>query len=317
MKKTFALLLALCLSLSLCFAMAEETPAAVEEQPVPTAQETVAAAYALAEGEIMPDVTLTGKIAAILTPYSEESGSVTLSLQVGELADQLILCSGLTGEGAAELKEGDVITVLGTIKAENGAVGFAEGCVLSAEDMEAEAVEEIVEVVEEATAEAEEAIEEAAEELEPSQSAEALVLDFLSGLGIDTTGYEETISSALDDAKSALTDLKSSAKDWVSAAREGLGGFMDNVGKGLNTFLNELNESAEQTRTSVEPEIEELRSTLEKLLQQAKEKDPQSEETQKIKELLEAAKTLVEDDAEAIKAFFAQVMDILTGGNEE
>ena len=173
MKKIFALLLTLCMTLSLCFALAEETPAAVEEQAAPTVEETVAAAYALAEGETLPDVTLTGKIAAILTPYNEETGSVTLSLQVGELAEQLILCSGLTGEGAAELKEGDVITVQGTIKAENGTVGFAEGCVLSAEDMEAEAaeaVEEIVEAVAEAAAEAEDAIEEAAEELEPPQS---------------------------------------------------------------------------------------------------------------------------------------------------
>ena len=305
MKKAFALLLALCLSLSLCFAMAEETPAAVEEQPVLTAQETVAAAYALAEGETMPNVTLTGKIAAILTPYSEETGSVTLSLQVDELADQLILCSGLTGEGAARLKEGDVITVQGTIKAENGVVGFAEGCVLSAVEEAAEAVEETVE-----------AIEEAAEELEPPQSAESLVLDFLSGLGIDTTGYEEKISSALDDAKSALTDLQSSAGDWLSDAREGLSGLLDNAGEGWNTFLHELNESVEQARTSAEPEIQELRATLEKLLQQATEKDPQSEETQKLRELLEAAKTLVEDDAEAVKAFFVQVVDILTGGKE-
>ena len=316
MKKTFALLLALCLSLSLCFAMAEETPAAVEEQPVLTAQETVAAAYALAEGETMPNVTLTGKIAAILTPYSEETGSVTLSLQVDELADQLILCSGLTGEGAARLKEGDVITVQGTIKAENGAVGFAEGCVLSAVEEAAEAVEEIVEAIEEAAAETEEAVEEAAEELEPPQSAESLVLDFLSGLGIDTTGYEEKISSALDDAKSALTDLQSSAGDWLSDAREGLSGLLDNAGEGWNTFLHELNESVEQARTSAEPEIQELRATLEKLLQQATEKDPQSEETQKLRELLEAAKTLVEDDAEAVNAFFAQVVDILTGGKE-
>ena len=316
MKKTFALLLALCLSLSLCFAMAEETPAAVEEQPVLTAQETVAAAYALAEGETMPNVTLTGKIAAILTPYSEETGSVTLSLQVDELADQLILCSGLTGEGAARLKEGDVITVQGTIKAENGAVGFAEGCVLSAVEEAAEAVEEIVEAIEEAAAETEEAVEEAAEELEPPQSAESLVLDFLSGLGIDTTGYEEKISSALDDAKSALTDLQSSAGDWLSDAREGLSGLLDNAGEAWNTFLHELNESVEQARTSAEPEIQELRATLEKLLQQATEKDPQSEETQKLRELLEAAKTLVEDDAEAVKAFFAQVVDILTGGKE-
>ncbi len=316
MKKAFALLLALCLSLSLCFAMAEETPAAVEEQPVLTAQETVAAAYALAEGETMPNVTLTGKIAAILTPYSEETGSVTLSLQVDELADQLILCSGLTGEGAARLKEGDVITVQGTIKAENGAVGFAEGCVLSAVEEAAEAVEEIVEAIEEAAAETEEAVEEAAEELEPPQSAESLVLDFLSGLGIDTTGYEEKISSALDDAKSALTDLQSSAGDWLSDAREGLSGLLDNAGEGWNTFLHELNESVEQARTSAEPEIQELRATLEKLLQQATEKDPQSEETQKLRELLEAAKTLVEDDAEAVKAFFVQVVDILTGGKE-
>ena len=316
MKKTFALLLALCLSLSLCFAMAEETPAAVEEQPVLTAQETVAAAYALAEGEIMPDVTLTGKIAAILTPYSEETGSVTLSLQVDELADQLILCSGLTGEGAARLKEGDVITVLGTIKAENGVVGFAEGCVLSAVEEAAEAVEETVEAIEEAAAEAEEAVEEAAEEPEAPQSAESLVMDFLSGLGIDTTGYEEKISSALNDAKSALTDLQSSAGDWLSDAREGFAGLLDNAGEGWNTFLHELNESVEQTRTSAESEIQELRATLEKLLRQAEEKDPQSEETKKLRELLETAKTLVEDDVEAIEAFFAQVVDILTGEKE-
>lgn len=105
------------------------------EGEVPTApedpQEIVAAAYALEKGMALPyTASLTGVITSIDTPWSEQYGNITVTIQVGDNAEQPIVCFRLKGEGAAELAVGDTITVTGSIKNYNGTIEFDSGCTL-------------------------------------------------------------------------------------------------------------------------------------------------------------------------------------------
>ena len=91
----------------------------------PAPEEIVLAAYLLADGEALPkDVRLTGTVVAIPTVYSEQYGNITVNIQVGALADNIIQCYRLSGDGCAALKEGDVITVEGQIKNYKGTIEF-------------------------------------------------------------------------------------------------------------------------------------------------------------------------------------------------
>ena len=91
----------------------------------------VAAAYTLEDGASMSKTQrLFGTVTAVNTAWSDEYQNITVTIQVGVLADQLIQCFRLTGEGAKELKEGDQITVEGTLKNYKGTIEFDKGCVL-------------------------------------------------------------------------------------------------------------------------------------------------------------------------------------------
>ncbi|MBP3379131.1 MAG: hypothetical protein J6L96_10295 [Clostridia bacterium] len=95
----------------------------------------VAAAYALEQGATLDyEATLTGTILSIDSAYSEQYGNITVTIQVGDLADKPIQCFRLKGEGAADLAVGDVITVVGTIKNYNGTIEFDAGCKLVSEN---------------------------------------------------------------------------------------------------------------------------------------------------------------------------------------
>jgi DNA/RNA endonuclease YhcR with UshA esterase domain len=77
----------------------------------------VNAVYALDKGAVLPgSYTLTGKVTKIDTPYSAQHGNITVTIQVGDMADKPIQCYRLTGEGADTIAVGDVITVTGTLK---------------------------------------------------------------------------------------------------------------------------------------------------------------------------------------------------------
>ena len=94
-------------------------------------EEIVAVAYTLEDGLAMEDPQrLCGTIVKIPTPYSEQYGNITVDIQIGDLADQLIQCYRLTGEGVANLQVGDKITVEGIIKNYKGTIEFDKGCVL-------------------------------------------------------------------------------------------------------------------------------------------------------------------------------------------
>jgi len=94
-------------------------------------EEIVAAAYTLEDGLAMEEAQrLYGTIIRIPTPYSEQYGNITVDIQIGDLADQPIQCYRLSGEGVADLKVGDKITVEGIIKNYKGTIEFDKGCVL-------------------------------------------------------------------------------------------------------------------------------------------------------------------------------------------
>ncbi len=94
-------------------------------------EEIVAAAYTLEAGLAMEDAQrLYGTVVAIPTPYSEQYGNITVNIQIGDLADQLIQCYRLAGEGVADLKVGDAITVEGILKNYKGTIEFDAGCQL-------------------------------------------------------------------------------------------------------------------------------------------------------------------------------------------
>ena len=84
-------------------------------------KQIVEEAYALAEGAALPyKATLTGKITEVGT-YNETYGDITVKIVV---EGKEFECYALKGEGVAELKVGDVITVSGTIKNYYGKIEF-------------------------------------------------------------------------------------------------------------------------------------------------------------------------------------------------
>ncbi len=92
-------------------------------------KEIVEAAYALAEGESLPYMaTLTGTIATIITPYSEEYKNVTVSIEIEGIEEKSIVCFRLKGDGAETLVNGDIITVTGQLINYSGTIEFNSGC---------------------------------------------------------------------------------------------------------------------------------------------------------------------------------------------
>lgn len=99
---------------------------------IPSQQAILDAAYALGADEKMGAPTaLEGTIVKIVSAYSEKYGNITVDMVCDGREDQIIQCYRLAGEGVADLKEGDVISVMGTIKNYAGkTVEFDQGCVL-------------------------------------------------------------------------------------------------------------------------------------------------------------------------------------------
>ena len=94
---------------------------------------TLLSAYALEDGLSMDKpATLTGVIVKIPTAYSPDYKNITVDMVVAGMADYVIECYRLAGEGAETLAEGDTITVTGTIKNYKGLIEFDKGCTLDA-----------------------------------------------------------------------------------------------------------------------------------------------------------------------------------------
>jgi len=100
----------------------------------------VDAAYALEVGASLPyTATLTGKIVSVDTPWSDQYNNITVSIAVEGREDKPIMCYRLKGDGAKDLKVGDVITVTGNIKNYNGTIEFVSGCTIGEGSGETEA----------------------------------------------------------------------------------------------------------------------------------------------------------------------------------
>jgi len=96
-----------------------------------TYAEIVDLAYALEDQASTEDAfRLYGTVASIDTEWSEEYGNITVTILVAGKEEQPIQCYRLKGEGAADLKVGDAITVEGILKNYKGTYEFDAGCVL-------------------------------------------------------------------------------------------------------------------------------------------------------------------------------------------
>lgn len=96
-----------------------------------TYEQIVDAAYGLAAGEALEGTyRLFGVITNVDTAWSDQYNNITVTIQVGDMADKPIMCFRLKGDGAKDLKVGDAITVDGTLKNYNGTIEFDAGCQL-------------------------------------------------------------------------------------------------------------------------------------------------------------------------------------------
>ena len=102
----------------------------------PSMEEIVLSAYLLADGEYLPKaVRLAGIITDIPTAYSEQYGNITVNIQICAMADNIIQCYRLSGDGCAALKVGDLITVEGKIKNYKGTIEFEKPALVGMGDI--------------------------------------------------------------------------------------------------------------------------------------------------------------------------------------
>lgn len=109
----------------------QRVPAAIIIDDSMTAEEVVTALYKLEEGiSIGEPVTLTGVVSSIDDEYNPKYKNVTLTMVVGELKDNPIVCYRMGGDAAETVKAGDTITVTGIVKNYKGTIEFDAGCTL-------------------------------------------------------------------------------------------------------------------------------------------------------------------------------------------
>ena len=93
--------------------------------------EIVKMAYELKPGESIPvQVTLTGMIGYIKTPYSEAYNNITPIIIVNNDWAHPITCFRMKGAGVDQIWKYDTITVTGTLKNYQGTIEFDAGCIM-------------------------------------------------------------------------------------------------------------------------------------------------------------------------------------------
>ena len=101
---------------------------------LPEASDRIASvedAYKLETGEALPyETTLCGKISTIKTPYDAQYQNITVVITITGIESKPIECYRMKGEGVADIKIGDIITVTGTLKNYNGTIEFDAGCIM-------------------------------------------------------------------------------------------------------------------------------------------------------------------------------------------
>ena len=94
-------------------------------------KEIVNMAYELGVGEALPvQVTLTGLINVVDTPYSDRYNNITVWMVVEGMHDKPIQCFRMKGADVDKIWTWDTITVTGTLKNYNGTIEFDAGCKL-------------------------------------------------------------------------------------------------------------------------------------------------------------------------------------------
>ena len=89
----------------------------------------IEAAFSLPSGQAFAsEVTLTGVITSIDTPFDAEFSNVTVTMKIG---DKYMQCYRMGGNGADVIAAGYTITVSGIIKNFNGTYEFDQGCFLN------------------------------------------------------------------------------------------------------------------------------------------------------------------------------------------
>ena len=97
----------------------------------PTYEDIVNALYKLEKGQYLDGTfRLYGEIIKIDTAYSEQYNNITVTIVVGDMTDKPVQCFRMKGEGIADLKVGDKITVEGKLKRYNDTFEFDTGAVM-------------------------------------------------------------------------------------------------------------------------------------------------------------------------------------------
>ncbi len=87
------------------------------------------AAYALKNGEMLPyQVTLTGKVTEITSPYNPDYYNISVEIAVEGYEDMPILCYRMKGSDVADIAAQDTVTVTGMVTNYNGTIEFNAGC---------------------------------------------------------------------------------------------------------------------------------------------------------------------------------------------
>lgn len=87
------------------------------------------AAYALADGEVIENKTITGVVTEVNTEYSEQYGNVTVTIVTAGQDAYKIECFRMKGDVAPTVAVGDTITVTGNLKNYKGKIEFDAGCI--------------------------------------------------------------------------------------------------------------------------------------------------------------------------------------------
>ncbi len=93
-------------------------------------------AYKLKNGQRLPGMhTLTGKVSSIEKEWSEDYKNITVTIKVEGCENRPIRCYCLTGEGAENIRKGDIITVTGSLQNYGNRIEFDLGCQLDIPDL--------------------------------------------------------------------------------------------------------------------------------------------------------------------------------------
>ena len=91
--------------------------------------------YALDEDATKDNVTLTGAVVSVDTPYSSSNKNITVTIVAGSFDSYPVQCFRMAGDEGVDVSKlavGDTITVTGTVTNYKGTIEFKQGCLATA-----------------------------------------------------------------------------------------------------------------------------------------------------------------------------------------